>query len=458
MSATGSGRFEGAELSNNNRTVWSEGMFLGPHHFQQHDRFVLHTLAGVNAASSPYPFGLQALEIDEHALGEGRFSMMQCAGVFPDGTPFSLPADAPLPDPIDISTEDLGKVISLAIPFESHAEKDVAEVRNRESFSRYLLQDQQVTDRQTPDSNSEETVFTANLWTRLHLEGTDETAFHTIPLAKIQDRREDGSLVVETSYFPCALALGASSGLHRLCKEVDVLLAQRASDLATKVGKPDSGDSGQLTLFFMLQIINRAKPLMAHLLGTSGIHPEVLFRELVQIAGELATFCSPAKIAPELPAYNHRDQFSCFAPVISNIRESLNFTVDQKVAQFTVEHIKGGIFTCTIPERALFQNARFLLAVTARVPPESLRNQFSSQITISSKDKLRDLVTSHTTGVPITPVVQVPNNIPMYENFVYFELDRGTSMWSEIAVTGIIALHIAGNFPDLQMQLWTINQ
>lgn len=445
-------------MSKNNRTVWSEGMFLGPHHFQQHDRFLLHTVAGINSVSHPYPFGVSDLQIDEAALGEGRFALTKCNGVFADGTPFSLPDDAPLPEPIDISTEDIGKNIVIGIPFESHTEKDIAETISRESFSRYLLVDQQVADRQTPDSNSEETVFTANLWVRLQLEGSNETAFHTIPVAKIQDRKEDGTIAIEGSYFPCAMALGASTGLYQLCRELEVLVAQRAADLASRLGRPDSGDSSQLTQFFMLQIINRAKPLLKHLLATSGLHPEVVFRELVQLAGELATFCTPGKLAAELPDYNHRDQYASFFPVISNIRESLNFTVDQKVAQYTVDHVKGGIYTSTIPDLNQFHGARFLLAVSARLQPEDLRNQFSQQITISSKDKLRDFVTSHVPGVALTPVVQIPNNIPMYDQFVYFEMERGTAMWSEIAVSGIIALHIAGNFPDLQMQLWTINQ
>lgn len=445
-------------MSKNNRTVWSEGMFLGPHHFQQHDRFLLNTVAGINAAASPYPFGVSSLTVDEQALAEGRFSLLECRGTFADGTPFSLPDDAPLPEPLDITTEEIGKIIQIGLPFESHAEKDISEARNRESFSRYLLQDQQIADRQTPDSNSEETVFTANLWVRLQFEGADETAYHTIPVAKIQDAKEDRSVELNNNYFPCAMTLNASNGLYRLCREIDVLLAQRATDLSSSLGRPDQGDSSQLTQFFMLQIINRAKPLLKHLLATTTMHPEVIFRELIQVAGELATFCTPGKLAPDLPDYNHRDQYSCFYPVITNIRQSLNFTIDQKVAQFPVEHIKGGIYTSTIPDLNLFQGARFLLAVSARMQPEMIKSQFSQQITISSRDKLRDLVTSHTTGVELTPVIQVPNNIPMYDQYVYFEMQRGTQMWSEISVTGIIALHIAGNFPDLDMQLWTIVQ
>ena len=59
---------------------------------------MLHTMAALQQNASPYPYGLQTLEIDENALSEGRFAISQCRGIFADGTPFSLPEDGPLPE------------------------------------------------------------------------------------------------------------------------------------------------------------------------------------------------------------------------------------------------------------------------------------------------------------------------------------------------------------------------
>ncbi|OED39507.1 type VI secretion system-associated protein [Chromatiales bacterium (ex Bugula neritina AB1)] len=434
-------------------------MFLGPQHFQQNDRHVFNTIAAVNSASNPYPFGIKSIQFDEHALTMGRFSVLECSGIFPDGTPFSLPQDGPLPDPLDVSMDDIENIIFIGIPFESHAEKDVAEKRSQESFSRYLLDDQQIRDRHSPDSDSTETVFTANLWARLQFSGTGETAFHTIPISRISNVAEDRVVTLDPNFFPCAMAIGASIGLQQLCRDLDVQLAQRGKDLSEKVGRPDGADSAQLSQFFILQIINRAKPLVQHVLNTPTLTPESLYRELAQLAGELATFCTPEKRAPELPAYNHRDQFLTFDPLMNRLRENLDFTIDQKVASHpVVSHSKPGIYSCRIPDLTLFRNARFILAASARVPSEDLRRQFLQQTTLSSTDKLRDLVTTHTTGISLSPVVQLPNNIPMYDQHLYFELDTSTAMWSEIGVSGIIAMHIAGNFPDLTMQMWTISQ
>ena len=445
-------------MTNSSRAMWTEGMLLGPHHFQQQDRFLLSTISAVSTLSSPYPYGLTAITIDESALSEGRFSLLACDGYFADGTPFSLPEHGPLPSPVDVAVDDVGKVISLGLPFESHSVKDVAEKTSRESFARYLLRDGKIADRHSPDSDTEETVFTAEIWTRLLLAETDQTAFHTLPLVKVKNIRDDGTVILDDQFFPCAVTLSASAGINRLCKETLALLTQRASDLAGRLGRPDTGDVTQLTQFFLLQIINRVKPLFEHIVATPTLHPEIIYRELIQLSGELATICTPARLAPVHPDYNHRDQFSSFNAVAVNVREYLNWIPQSSTASLPVEHVKGGIYTATVHDINLFRSARFVLAVSARVPPEELRQNFIQQTTVSSKDKLRDLVVTHSQGVSLEPMLTVPNSIPMYDQYLFFEFDRSAALWSEISVSGVIAIHIAGNYPELNMQLWTVNQ
>ena len=188
------------------------------------------------------------------------------------------------------------------------------------------------------------------------------------------------------------------------------------------------------------------------------MHPENIYRELIKLSGELATICTSARLAPVHPVYNHRDQYSSFYPVAVNVRECLNWIPQSNTASLPVEHVKGGIYTATVPDINLFRSARFILAVSARVPPEELRQNFIQQTTVSSKDKLRDLVVTHSQGVSLEPMLTVPNSIPMYDQYLFFEFDRNAALWSEISVSGVIAIHIAGNYPELSMQLWTVNQ
>src|SRR5205823_5771229 len=68
-----------------------------PQHFQQWDRAIHHQVAQRFRMSQSFEWGLSRLEIDRDALRNGRVSLTAIAGVLPDGTPFALPDDDPLP-------------------------------------------------------------------------------------------------------------------------------------------------------------------------------------------------------------------------------------------------------------------------------------------------------------------------------------------------------------------------
>lgn len=445
-------------MPKNDRTLWTEGMFLGPQHFQQHDRFLLNTIAMMARGMGAFAHGLISYELDENALQEGKFALRQLSGIFPDGTPFNLPDDGDLPTPLNIDSECRDLVISLALPFADQQEKDAAEGRPKGSFSRYVINDRLVSDRHSPDSHSDETVFTASLWTRLSLASDDHTAFHTIPLAKITEKRDDDSVLLDKRFYPCAMTLQASSPLQAFSKELQALLNQRANDLAGKIGTATASDSSQLNQLLLLQTLNRARPLFAHINQSLSIHPEALYRELVQLAGELSTITESSKLPPQFAEYLHRHQYQSFAPLIDTLKKSLNWIPDSTTESIAVQHVKAGIYTASIKNSSLFQTSRFILAAKARVTPDELSRRLPRQTTISSKAKLRDLVEAQSQGIALKPVITVPNSIPMYENHVYFEMRDDDPLWQEIAVSGDMALHIAGSYSDLQMQLWAIQK
>jgi type VI secretion system protein ImpJ len=433
-------------------------MFLGPQHFQQHDRFLLNTMAMVVKGMGAHAHGLMHYEMDTSALGEGKFALSSASGLFPDGTPFDLPNGSDLPEPVVIDSDCRDTLISLAIPFEDQQDKDAVESRQSGSFSRYLINDRLVSDRHSPDSDGEETVFTAGLWTRLSLAGDDHTAYHTIPLARIVEKREDDSVILDKRFFPCAMTMQASTPLQTMARELLGLIAQRTNDLAGRMGTATASDASQLNQLLLLQTLNRARPLFKHINESMSMHPEAVYREWVQLAGELATITQSSKLAPEFVEYLHRDQYKSFAPLVDNLRQSLNWIPDSTTEAIPVLHVKAGIYTASIKNTNLFDTSRFILAAKARVTPDELSRRLPRQTTISSKSKLRDLVEAQSQGIVLKPVITVPNSIPTYENYVYFEMRDDDPLWREIAVSGDIALHIAGSYADLQMQLWAIRK
>src|SRR5882757_1663386 len=90
----------GAWMSWYSKVSWSEGLFLRPHHFQQNDRYHERQVESRVRFATPYPWGFSYLEIDRDLAQQSKFALRRAAGVMPDGTPFDIPADSPLPPPI----------------------------------------------------------------------------------------------------------------------------------------------------------------------------------------------------------------------------------------------------------------------------------------------------------------------------------------------------------------------
>src|SRR5690554_8212250 len=89
--------------------MWSQGMFLQPQHFQYQDEFHQHQLGEASQRSGPFHWGVQALEVDEAALAQGRLQLSRLKVVFPDGTLVDAPQHDPLPP-----ARDLGELEGLA--------------------------------------------------------------------------------------------------------------------------------------------------------------------------------------------------------------------------------------------------------------------------------------------------------------------------------------------------------
>jgi len=98
-----------------NKVVWTEGMFLQPQHFQQHDRYLAHQLDARLAASLGYGWGFYALVLDEAALAQGKIAIASASGVLPDGTAFHIPGHDAAPAALDVPLDARNELVVLAV-------------------------------------------------------------------------------------------------------------------------------------------------------------------------------------------------------------------------------------------------------------------------------------------------------------------------------------------------------
>ena len=85
------------------RVVWSEGMYLGPHHFQAQSRYFEDSIGFTTAALWFEPWGLVGAQLDAEALKNGTVSLIHARGIFEDGMVFHMPECDPLPEPRNIA-------------------------------------------------------------------------------------------------------------------------------------------------------------------------------------------------------------------------------------------------------------------------------------------------------------------------------------------------------------------
>ena len=80
----------------------------------------------------------------------------------------------------------------------------------------------------------------------------------------------------------------------------------------------------------------------------------------------------------------------------------------------------------------------------------------SVQIKIGPVERIRDLVNLNLPGIALRSLPVAPRQIPYHAGFLYFELDRAGDLWKVTEQSRALAMHIAGEFPGLELEFWAV--
>lgn len=439
-------------MAQNDRVIWTEGMFLRPHHYQQYTRYFETFIEERSSVLRPYPWGFAELRLDDKLLGLGKLAISAARGVFQDGTPFNMSDQDSPPLVLEIPETTKESVVYLCLPLRRPGAPDLDHNRDPESLARYAPCEFECQDNSTHGSRSRPAAIqVGRLRTRLMLQDSHRDDYACLGIARVIEVRADKSVLLDENYIPPVVDCQALPGLRGLLKQLHGSLNHRAEVLADRIG----GGAAEIVDFLSLQSINRYLPLIAHLSTLKNYHPESLFQLLVSMAGELTTLTNPGKRAPEFPTYQHDKIHESFIPVFEVLHQSLSAVIVQ--AAIAIPVIKGEKFyEATLNDRSLLNQASFVLAVAADIPSRDLRERFSSLAKISSAEQIQQLVNMSLPGIHIRQLQVAPRQIPFYAGFVYFELEAGGELWSNLKTSARFAFHVGGDFPGLKIKFWAI--
>ncbi|PCJ16792.1 MAG: type VI secretion system baseplate subunit TssK [Gammaproteobacteria bacterium] len=438
-----------------NKTIWSEGLFIKPLHFQQQERYHEHFTNQRSLYTSLHHWGLFTLTLNNDLLNIGKFAITSASGVMPDGTPFNIPDDAPAPPPIDIEEGLLDQAIYLCLPIRSLNPEYKNKATDNGIFRYQASQDE------LPDVASHgqqnDLLQVGKLNFSLFKEDDKRSDYCCIAVSHLIECNQDKRLILNKRFVAPSLNVDTSPILKNHLNDLANLLEHRANNLSSRVSASGTGGAAEVSDFLFLQMINRNIPLFRHLNTLPYLHPEEFFRTVIQLAGEMATFSDPRKPKPFTP-YKHDNPAPSFDHVISVLKDQLSTVIDPQAINLPLKEPKFGIYRALIDDPALIEHSTFVLAVKANMPMEELRTTLPKQINITSVEKIRDLIISGMAGISISALPVAPRKIPFHAGFVYFQLNRDSISWQDLKQSQGFGLHIGGEYNGLELEFWAIKE
>jgi len=361
------------------------------------------------------------------------------------------------PASLEIPADMKGELVVLALPL---ARAGVTQVRfddeDAQCAARWRAECEELRDH-TNAADEAEPVQVAAPELRL-LRERDATDGHALlGIARVLERRSDGQVVLDRSWIAPQTRIDATRQLSAVAALLHGLAQQVARTLAGRMGQASHGVS-EMADFLMLQALNRAEPLLREHALAPACAPAELHRTLLQLAGDLSTLAADARVPPAYPLYRHTELQATFEPLVADLRRMFAHVPERNAVQIDLADRSHGVRIGVFPDQELAHNASFVLAVNAQMPAEQLRAQFPAKSKLGPPERLRELVNLQLPGVTLRTLPAAPRQLPFHAGFHYFELDRGGELWKQLERSGSVAMHVAGDFPALELELWAIRQ
>jgi type VI secretion system protein ImpJ len=441
------------------RVVWSEGMYLGPHHFQVQSRYFEDSIQFATSSLWFSAYGLSGIELDSEAAQNGVVSVVHARGMFPDGLPFNMPESDELPAARPIAdlfppTQD-GLVVSLAIPPRKPNGYNCAldpKVLNGARDARYLAEARVLHDENTGLDERPVRIGRKNV--RLLLETEPSGDLLTLPIARVV-RDRTGHFAYDPEFVPPLLQTGASPRLMSLTQRLIDILGEKSSTIGRSAGARGEFSTREIANFWLLHCVNSALAPLRHLLVTKRAHPEELFTELSRLGGALCTFALDSH-PRNLPLYDHNNLSECFERLDRHIREHLETIVPTNCISIPLRRTEPYYYEGDITDTRVFNRSRWVLGIRASIGDAELMESTPRLIKICTPPFVRELVKRALPGLSLTHLPLPPPAVSARLEMQYFGISRTGPCWDHMVKTRQIGVYVPGDFLEPEIEVLVV--
>jgi len=437
--------------------LWSEGLFLTQHHFQQFDSYIAGERAFLLRALVPFAWGLSHLAIDETAVENRTLTVGEVEGIWPDGTAVRAPSVDDLPGgrPFESLFAPTARVLPvyLGLPrlrpgtagVQMESEKTHAPTRYARAFAH-------VPDAVTGEHEREIPYLKKKLV--LLFGGEDLEGYDVLKIAEVE-RSPEGKTRLRPSYVPPLVSVHSSKYLTTELRGLLETASAKSESLAEQVRQRTPTltefSTSDFPNFLKLHTVNAYIPLLSQWHTHPRAHPLGLFQLLAAFAGHLCGF-KVGEHPRNLPAYDHDNLEGSFAPLVVKLRELLEAVVEARFVRIPLAQRDTSRFDGPIEDVSLFERSEFYLGVGADLSESKIASEFPRHAKVISPDKMERLIGGNLPGANLIFVQLPPASVPRKAGMVYFRIDPRGDRWDYIKKAREIAIYAPPDeFPD-----WTV--
>jgi type VI secretion system protein ImpJ len=445
------------------KVVWSEGMYLGPHHFQAQAR---HFEDAVHFATSSLwndPYGFGACELDADALRNGTVSVLHAHGLFQDGLVFDMPACDALP-----AQRTIGDVFSpmatslsvyLSVPRRRTDGHNFQLAPQNGSNARYLGDVREMRDENT--GRDEKPIQVGRKNTRLIFEGENSEDQLLLAMGRIV-RDGSGQFAFDPTFVPPCTRISASSRLLSLLSRLVEILEVKSASVAQeqRSGGPKfqvGMSSRQVAQFWFLHAVNSSLAPLRHLLLSKRSHPHELYVEMLRLAGALCTF--GFDVHPRsLPVYDHQRLDQCFLQLDQHIRKHLEIVVPSQAIVIPLPQHERYFYNGEIKDQRCLGPSRWILGVRSNLGEADLIVRTPQFVKFCSAKFVPELVKRALPGLKLSHIPVPPAGVAAKVDYQYFSIDRFGPCWEHILQSKSVGVYVPWELPEAELDLIVLLQ
>ncbi|KGT95512.1 type VI secretion protein [Erwinia typographi] len=437
--------------------LWGRGIMISPQHFQQQAAYAAWSAEGIARMGLSRPWGVIEATFEPEALKLGRLQARHLHVRFPDGTLTDTDNADALPPALPLEGGPDEAVVLLALPLLRANGGNC--LKPDEVAERPVRYRQRWHDVRNAFGDDTRQIAVMQPELSLRFAHQDNSDYLTCAVARLQQDSQ-GAWTLDETFLPPLLTL---QGSRWLVTQLELLMTQLRARLSRLMAmRRESNERmadfavADVSLFWLLNALNSAEPVLAQFQRNLQSPPERLYPELARLAGSLLTF-SLAHQVSAIPAWQHEQLNRVFPPLFDLLGDLLEASLPSRVVSVELEHDpRLHFWQARLHDPRLREGADYYLSVRSPLPVAQLQEQFPRQCKVGSPDYVRGIVNSSRVGVPLTALRHVPAAIPLRLENQYFSLDVSHPLAAEMLAGGSCMFYVPGMLGEPELELFAV--